>query len=228
MVAQSGPSDIYAEAASAFQHGHLDQAEQQLRAAIVAASSRPDLLGLLGLVLDAKKEFKEAEPFHQRALQLAPRSAGLWNNFGNHYVAAGNSSNARSAFIHVLTVDPTHPNANLQLATIALSEKQPARALHYLQNLRASDQKDPAIQLLRARCLHVAGKTDAATAIVNGLEQNSSGDERLAFSLGIALAEWKDYAKAEDAFSRALEADPSNLEILHNLGLAALHDQHLQ
>jgi tetratricopeptide (TPR) repeat protein len=226
-VSQGNPFDVYGEAASAFQQGQLDRAEQELRAATGATPNRPDLLGLLGLVLDAKKEYKEAEPFHERALRLAPRSAGLWNNFGNHYVAAGNNSKARSAFVHVLAVEPAHTNANLQLATIALSQKQAAQALHYLNNLKASDQKDPAVQLLRARCLHTAGKIDSARAIVDRLEQDSSANERLAFSLGLALAEWKDYAKAEEAFSRALEADPSNLEILHDLGLAALHADHL-
>ena len=226
-VGQSSSSDVYAEATSAFQHGQLDQAEQELRAAISVTPDRPDLLGLLGLVLDAKKEYKQAEPFHQRALQLAPRSAGLWNNFGNHFVATGDYIRARSAFLHVLAVEPSHGNANVQLATITFSEKQPAESLHYLSNLKALDQKDPAVQLLRARCLHMAGKTDAAMSIVDKLQQDPSGNERLAFSLGLALAEWKDYAKAEDAFSRALEADPSNLEILHNLGLAALHADHL-
>ena len=226
-VAQNSPSDVYSEAASEFQHGQLDQAEQQLRSAIAATPNRPDLLGLLGLVLDAKKEYKDAEPFHERALQLAPRSSGLWNNFGNHCLASGNYTEARRAFIHVLAVEPSHPNANLQLATIALSEKKPAQALHYLQDLKASDQKDPAVKLLRARCLHLTGKSDSAMSIVDRLEQDPAGDERLAFSLGVVLAEWEKYARAEQAFSRALEADPANIEILHNLGLAALHAGHL-
>ncbi len=173
-VGQSSSSDVYAEATSAFQHGQLDQAEQELRAAISVTPDRPDLLGLLGLVLDAKKEYKQAEPFHQRALQLAPRSAGLWNNFGNHFVATGDYIRARSAFLHVLAVEPSHGNANVQLATITFSEKQPAESLHYLSNLKALDQKDPAVQLLRARCLHMAGKTDAAMSIVDKLQQDPS------------------------------------------------------
>jgi len=224
---QSRSNDVYSEAASAFQKGQLDQAEQQLRGAIAVSPGGPDLLGLLGLVLDAKNEYEQADTFHQRALRLSPRSAALWNNFGNHYVAWGKSAQARSAFLHVLAIEPAHTNANLQLATIALSQKQAVQALHYLKNLKASDQSDPAVQLLRARCLHLAGQTAAATSIVDRLEQAPAGDERLAFSLGIILAEWKNYEKAEDEFSRALEADPSNIEILHNLGLAALRAGHL-
>jgi tetratricopeptide (TPR) repeat protein len=226
-AAQNNPPDPYTRAASEFQQGQLDQAEQDLRTAIGVEPDRPNLLGLLGLVLDAKKECQKAEPFHERALQLARRSAGLWNNFGNHYVACGKYAKARSAFVHVLAIEPAHTNANLQLAKIALADKQPAQALRYLKNLKGSDQSDAAVQLLRARCLYLAGQREAAMSIVDRLEQGPAVDERLAFSLGVILAEWGKYAKAEDAFSRALTADPANIEIVHNLGLAALHAGHL-
>ena len=45
--------------------------------------------------------------------------------------------------------------------------------------------------------------------------------------LGVILAEWEKYDRAEAAFSRALESDPANLEILHNVGLAAYRAGHL-
>ena len=70
-LAQSRSSDAYTEAASAFQQGKLDQAEQELRTAISSEPDRPDLLGLLGLVLDAKKQYPEAEPFHEHEIGRA-------------------------------------------------------------------------------------------------------------------------------------------------------------
>jgi tetratricopeptide (TPR) repeat protein len=224
---QAESRDAYAEAASAFQQGQLDQAEQTLRNALTAEANRPDLLGLLALVLDAKKEYEQAEKLHQRALDLAPRSAGLWNNLGNHYLARGNDQQARRAFAEVLAIEPQHANANLQLARMALSHDQGAAGLHYLKNLKPSDQKDTAVQLLRSRCLRSAGQSDAAAAILDRLEQDPGGDARLAFSLGVVWAEWGKYERAETAFSRALVTDPANVEILSNVGLAALHAGHL-
>ena len=225
-LAQTRSTDAYAEAASSFQQGKLGQAEQQLRRAIAAEPDRPDLLGLLALVLDAQKEYEPAEPFHQRALKLAPRSAGLWNNFGNHYLARGEEAQAQQAFLRVVAIDPAHANANLQLARIAVSQKHGAEALRYLDHLRSSDQEGTAVQLLRARALHSASQPEAAQAIVDRLEKDPAGDPRLAFSLGVILAEWEEYDRAEAAFSRALESDPANLEILHNVGLAALRAGH--
>jgi tetratricopeptide (TPR) repeat protein len=224
---RNSAGDDYSQAATEFQQGKLDEAEKTLRGAVAEQPDRPDLLGLLGIVLDATKNYVEAEAFHARALHLAPHSAALWNNFGNHYVARGNSAKARSAFLRVLAIEPTHANANLQIARIALSEKHATEALHYLGSLKPSDASDVSVELLRARCLHLAGQPDAAMSIVNRLEKEPTGDERLAFSLGVLFAEWQKYATAEDAFSRALEKDPANNEILHNLGLAALRAGHL-
>ncbi len=226
-LAQTEPRDVYAEAASAFEQGKLQPAEQILRSALTSQRDRPDLLGLLALVLDAKKEYEEASKLHQRALKLAPRSAGLWNNLGNHYLAQGDDAQAQEAFFRVVAIAPGHANANLQLTRIALAQKHGTEALRYLDHLRPSDQNDIAVHLLRARALHATGQSEAALAIVDQLEKDPAGDARLAFSLGVILAEWEKYDRAETAFSRALESDPANVEILHNVGMAAFRAGHL-
>jgi len=50
-LGQPAYPDAYAEAASAFQQGKLEQAEHALRTAIAAEADRPDLLGLLAVVI---------------------------------------------------------------------------------------------------------------------------------------------------------------------------------
>jgi tetratricopeptide (TPR) repeat protein len=226
-LAQTASRDAYTEAISAFQQGKLEQAERTLRTAIAVEADRPDLLGLLAVVLDARKEFDQAEPFHQGALKLAPRSPGLWNNLGNHYLSRQDDKQAQAAFLRVVEIDPGHANANLQLARIAVAGKHGADALRYLDQLKGPDQGAAAVEILRARALHAAGRTDSALAIIDRIEKDAAGDVRLCFSLGTTLAEWEKYDRAEAAFSRALEKDPANVEILHNLGLAALRAGHL-
>jgi tetratricopeptide (TPR) repeat protein len=231
-LAQTVPADAYTQAASEFQQGALAQAEHTLRAAIASEPNRPDLLGLLAVVLDSKKEFEPAEQFHQRALKIAPDSAGLWNNLGNHYLARGMEKDAEAAFRRVLEIDARHSNANLQLARIDVAQNRGADALHHLEKLNPADQGDVPVQLLRARALHLTGQYNAALAIVDRLEREGTHggaeDARLAFSIGVVLAEWKQYDRAETAFSRALENDPSNIDILRNLGLAALDARHFE
>lgn len=219
-------ASAYAEAASAFQQGRLEQAEHTLRAALKSDAERPDLLGLLAVVLDAKKEFEAAEPIHRHAIKLAPNSAGLWNNLGNHFLGRGNQKQAVAAFHRVLEIDPGHINANLQLARIAVSEKNGADALRHIEKLHPADQNAVPVQLLRARALHLAGQSAAAIGLIENLERADAADARLAFSIGMIFVEWRQYESAEGAFSSALERDPANVEILRNLGLAALHARH--
>src|SRR3989449_4510311 len=58
------------------------------------------------------------------------------------------------------------------------------------------------------------------------LESQPAGDWRLHFSAGAVYAGCKLYDQAEASFSRAMDGDPRNFDILYNLGLAALHAGH--
>src|SRR5581483_12033089 len=85
---------------------------------------------------------------------------------------------------------------------------------------------DPGVLLLRARALALTGQCEASATILQKLETQSPGDPAASFSAGMAKAECKLYAPAEQSFSRALDADPRNYDILYDLGLAALRAGH--
>ncbi|HEX8985174.1 MAG TPA: tetratricopeptide repeat protein, partial [Bryobacteraceae bacterium] len=116
----------------------------------------------------------------------------------------------------------------LQLAQIAVDRKQGAEAVTYLDRLPAAEQARTAVQLLRARALYWAGQRDAAANLLRQAEAKDSGDAAESFSAGMAYAEWKQYDKAEAAFTRALNADPANRDVLYNLGLAAIGAGHME
>jgi len=147
--AQTGSPDAFSPAASAFQQGNLEAAEQTLRAAVASQADRPDLLGLLAVVLDAKKEYEQAEQFHRRALRLAPGSAGLWNNLGNHYLARGKDDEARAAFLRVIALDTEHTNANprsIRSVVVLSSVPRIARLLVGLKNIKESPSRLDAVR----------------------------------------------------------------------------------
>ena len=185
-------------------------------------------LGLLAIILDAQKKYGQAEGFYLQALQLAPDSASLHNNLGNHYLAQGDMARARAQFLRVVEIDPGHPNANLQLAEMSIKAKDGDSALEYLSHLPESALSQPAPALLHAQALHLAGKTEQAEQALDKIGQQAGNDPRIFFSIGMVDAAWKRYAQAEQAFGQALQADPSNFDILYNLGLAALNARHFE
>jgi len=220
------PRGALQQAASEFQHGKVTEAEQTLRGALKQAPRDPAALGLLGVILDAQKRYGEAEVTYQQALTLVPGSPALLNNLGNHYLAQGKTGPARAAYLKVVAADPRHPNANLQLAHLSVAARQGPAALKYLDRLSPEDQATPPAAILRARALKLSGQDKAAESLLAQVEKSAGSDPRVSFSIAMTFVDWQRYAEAENAFTRALDADPTNFDILYNLGLAAQHAGH--
>jgi tetratricopeptide (TPR) repeat protein len=228
-VGQDGqvPHAALQQAATDFQSGKVSEAEKELRAALEQAPGDPAALGLLGVILDAQKRYDEAEGAYKRALAVAPGSPALLNNLGNHYVALGRADQARAAYLKVVAAEPRHPNANLQLAQLSVAAKQGPAALKYLEHLPPQDQASPPVEILRARALKLTGQDTAADTLLAEVEKNGGNGPGVVFSIGMVYVDWQRYADAERAFARALDSDPTNFDILYNLGLAAQHAGHL-
>ena len=230
LVAQSPPGQVprsvLQKAAADFQRGNVSEAEQALRAALKQAPRDPSALGLLGVVLDAQERYDEAETTYKQALALIPGSPALLNNLGNHYMAQGKSEQGRAAFLKVVAAEPHHPNANLQLAHLSVAAQQGPAALKYLDRLPQEDQASPPVAILRASALKLSGQDEAAENLLAQVEKNAGNDPRVSFSIGMAFVDWQRYADAENAFTRALDAAPTNFDILYNLALAAQHAGH--
>src|SRR5690242_8940209 len=134
-------NDAISEAVAALERGDLANAEQTLQAVLKARPNDAAALGVLGVVLDQEKKYREADGIYRRALAVSPRSAALLNNYGNHLVATGKSSEARKVFVQVLALNPGQPNALVQLARLALERKSSSEALSYLERLRSEERR---------------------------------------------------------------------------------------
>jgi len=221
------PPSVYDQVTAELDQHRYPEAEALLEAALNEHPQDGEALGLMGAILDAQKRFAEAEGFYQRAVRLSPGSFSLFNNFGNHYLAQGKQELARRAYSRVVQINPRDPNANLQLARLAIARKQGDQTLHYLGQLGDKEQATPEAQLLRAQALKLTGDSSAAERELLEALKEFPGDPRVAFSVGMLFAEWKRYEKAEEAFLQASLAAPKDFDVLYNLGLAALRARDL-
>ena len=210
------------KATVAYQQRQLDRAGQILIGFLRDHPTDENALSLMGAVLDAGQQFQAAGAYYARALKAAPRSAQVLNNAANHYLACGDRARARELYLKTLAIDPRHSNANLQLAQMSLDDKRAAQALSYLDRAGPAETSDPGVRLLRARVLALAGRCMEADVLLDEFENVPEAGASLFFSVGLAQAECKHYQKAAATFSRALNQDPRNPDILYNLGLAAL------
>jgi tetratricopeptide (TPR) repeat protein len=221
------PTAVYEQALDSLRKGEPAGAEKVLRPALREHPRDARALGLMGVILDARQRYDEAERYYNLALDLNPHSVSLLNNLGNHYLARRDMVRARAAFVRAVALQPSHPNANLQLARISVAEKKGGQALAYLDNLSPQDQVDPAARLLRAQALDLQGKRAEAVNVLAELAKQTPRDPAVAFSIGTMYVSWKRYEDAEGAFGQALQAEPTNFDVLYNLALAAMRAGHL-
>lgn len=225
VTAQQGVLD---EATADFRQGRMADAGQKLD---VFLKDHPDDLRALilkGAVLDSLQRYTEAESYYERALRLAPGSAQVLNNAANHYLARGDRRRARELYLKTIAIEPHHGNANLQLAQMSVDDKHGAEALGYLNRLGESVNSDPAALLVRAQALALIGQCAEASRWLGQLEAQAGAGPSLYFSTGLAFTTCKQYEQAEASFSRALDADPGDFDVLYNLGVAALEAGHAQ
>jgi tetratricopeptide (TPR) repeat protein len=225
--ASQQPSAVpYSQVKTLMEQGKLPQAEHLLRAALGKQPRNAQLLDWLGVVLDAEHQFPRAEHCYKEALALSPHSAPILNNLGNHYLTEGKPQLARQAYLEAIAIDPNSGNANLQLARLSVGAGDGAGALTYLHRLPPELRSQPAVELLHASALHLAGQGRAAHALLKGLEQQAGRDLRVAYSVGLTFASWKDNADAEQAFNRVLALHP-DAETLGECGRTLLvHGQY--
>ncbi|NWG14740.1 MAG: tetratricopeptide repeat protein [Acidobacteria bacterium] len=222
----SRPDDPYASITSAIEQGRFAEAETALRSMLHASPDELRALSLLGVVLDSQQRYGEAEETYLRAIRLAPGSAALLNNLGNHYLVRGDPEKARQAFEKVLAREPRHANANLQMAQLALEKKGYALSLLCLDRLPETERQAFPVRLLHLRALWGTGQKTQADSLLRALENEASSDIRYRFALAMALVAMERFAEAEEFFTVVLKADPANFDVLYNLAMAALRAGH--
>ncbi len=222
----SRPNDPYASITSAIEQGRFAEAEKALRGKLQTAPSDLRALSLLGVALDSQQRYKEAEEAYLKAIGLAPDSAVLLNNLGNHYLVRGDAEKARQAFEKVLAREPAHANANLQMAQLAIDKNEYSLSLRCLERLPKADQQAFPVRLLHLRALWGAGQKTEADNLLRELEKEASSDIRYRYALAMAFVAMERFAEAEDSLTIVLQAAPTDFDVLYNLAMAALRADH--
>lgn len=192
----------------------------------ILSSAQPDdlrTLMLKGAELDSQQRFREAEPYYRRALKLAPNSAAVLNNEGNHYLASGHREQARKFYLEAIRIDPHHTNANLQLAQMSVEEKDGKQALAYLSRLPTSENSDPDVALIKERALALIRldvaierfQRQGAQAALSELDQTPVADRNGDYYLLRAqlLDSMGKLQEAVDALNRGMRAAPTRSDL---------------
>ncbi len=215
-------SETSAKAPSPFQEGETLLAQGQVPAAIEKIQEQLKLhpssiagYNLLGIAFAAEKNYGDALNAFQQALKLDPNSARTLNNLGRLYVTQGKNDLAEKEFRNVLSLEPDNRDGNYSLGMLLLAKGSPAEALHHLQRVRPLDIE---ARFALTRAYFKAGRTAEGLNAAKELSAQDAHDVTLHSTLGVLLAQEKQYPAAELELEKADALQPETFEILFDLG----------
>jgi len=221
-------SDVYnADAYYNLGVGHMKEespdAIDLYRQAIELDPDYPEANSNLGAMLDQRGNHEEAIQCFSKVLDAYPDDIETNINYGNSLFNTGDIQGARRQFMKVLDLDPDNNLAlnNLRIVESRLSsisrdtlqEKQPGNEIFPFASPRSE-----AIRLINLSSVLLSEEkyAEAAEMLRSAIRYDDSFPQAYN-NLGIALAESGDEEGAIQAFSRALELDPSNASAKSNL-----------
>lgn len=136
---------------------------------------------------------------------------------------------AAAQFQQVHRLDPSDTESALWLARLYRLQNNTDQAGEVLREILKNDpENEPAVEQLTQLLLD-QGKSAEAVALLEGIEKRSGAPSAAVLDLlGEAYTQTKDLSKAEDAYRRAVQADPSELSHQRGLGQTLLDEEKYQ
>jgi tetratricopeptide (TPR) repeat protein len=229
-----------------FTMGHVDEQQYELtgraelatqaieayKKALELAPDSPVIRERLAEIYAKSQRMREAVEQAQAALKADPNNVDAHRLLARIYVrelgdlSAGEVQKetlekAIAQFQEILKIQPDDVYSGLWLARLYRFENKHTEAETVLRGLLARDASNgPALEQL-SQLLMDEGRSQEAVKLLSDTAGESSSPEVYDL-LGDAYSQAKDYAKAEDAYRKAVEEDPDDPGHLHGLAQALM------
>ncbi len=205
----------FAEAEALLRQGSSAEAKQKTEEQLALHPENVAGYNLLGIANSSEKDYAGALEAFQHALKLNPNSTKTHNNLGNLYVAQDHFDLAEKEFRTVLRLDPADQEGNYNLGLLLLAKGSPKEAIKNFQRVRPANTETK-VNLIRS--YFQSGQTATGLNLARTLSSQNGDDVRLHFTLGVLLAEARQYRESQLELEKANALQPETLEILFNLG----------
>jgi tetratricopeptide (TPR) repeat protein len=160
-------------------------------------------------------------PTHRLLARIYLRSLGDINGTAVQSESVGK---AISEYTEVHRLDPTDQEASLWLARLYRLHNQPDKAEDVLRTMLKEDpENDAAVEQLTQLLLD-QNKAEDAISLLEGMTAKTPSASMYDL-LGDAYTQTHDFAKAEGAYRKAVELEPSELNHLRGLGQTLLSEE---
>lgn len=249
--ANSSPAKPLKQSAQAdafyyFSIAHLDEQQFELtgrnelaiesiefyKKALDLAPGSPVIMERLAEIYAKSQRTREAIQQAQEALKLDPDNLAAHRLLARIYVRTlgdmspgelqkENLENAAEQFHAILRLDPRDTSSALWLARLYRFENQHAEAEKVLRGILERDADNGQALELLSQLLIDEGRSQDAIDLLSKSAGSSSAPE-IYDLLGDAYSQGKDFPKAEDAYRKAVDADPDDAGHRHGLAQSLL------
>jgi tetratricopeptide (TPR) repeat protein len=210
------------EAEGYFWQGNQAAAEADLMKAIDVMPRNPAGYIQMGNLRASQKKPDEAQKYFAQALKLDPSSSDALAGLVDVAMEHKDSAKALRLVQDQIALVPNSSNFYFLLGQIEFRIQDQSKAENALQKAVDLDKNNVSAVLLLGSIQASSGSADQALATYQRAIQNNSGDARLYVGLGGALEAHNDWQRAQDAYKKALEIQPSYPLAANNLAYVML------
>jgi tetratricopeptide (TPR) repeat protein len=198
-------------------HGHLDEAIDQLHIALKINPKYPISRMNLGIALMKNGRADEAIAEFQTVLKDYPNDANAHNNMGTALLEKGDSQSAIAAYEKALSIQSRYPSAHFGLGMALDDRGRVGEAIaHYQEAVRENPDFAEAYYLLGNDLFH-ASRIDAAIAAYERALQSRPVYPEAENNMGLALLKEGRPGEAVAHWENALANEPDFVLALNNL-----------
>ncbi len=158
----------------------------------------------------------------QKAQELNPQDARVYNYMGVELVALGKQAEAMVQYQKALSIDPEYGEPESNLGILLVHEGKQEEALPHFERALQANPRELKYHSNLAAALANLGRTEEAIVHCQYVLSFNPEDMEANTNLGIALAKSGQAGKAIPYFEKALALNPKSAEIHANLGFALM------
>jgi Flp pilus assembly protein TadD len=210
---------VFHKAISFFQAGKLSEAEELLRAVLVADPTNNKARHLTGVILFRKKSYPEAIDFFQKTIRQDPTYAEAYNNYGILLNEIGDLETAAHLFEKAVALSSKNVNFMINYSSTLRELGRWEDALRWLTRARRLEPKSVEALLQTGAVLRRSGNFQAAEQMFRTALKKFPESAEVHNGLGNVCADILRFDEAMTFFQRAIELKPDYIDAYNNLAL---------
>ncbi len=203
--------------------GRLVEAERVSRQIIERRPNNPDAYNLLGVILNARGDAKQAVNLIGRAIKLNPNIASYHANLGEIERQRGKAVEARIALTKAIELDPRSAQAYSNLGIVHFDREEYAEAAVAYEKAIALQPEFPEAHNNLGNAYRALERRPEAIACYQRAVTQREAYPEAYNNMATALRDAEDFESAEYAYRKAITLKPGYVDAHNNLSVLLLH-----